>query len=172
MWLEKSMTKLPLGEEGGAIGQDARGLNNLAILYARNGKQALAKALYKKCIGEQPDYVDPYFNLGMLQSDLGNFEDAITVLRKSIKLSPENMAGYYHLAVVLLRKGDIAEAIKEFKTAIQINPSAVEPVLHLARVFCETGDLAGAEEYARRLENMGQTASASKVWAEIRSKRR
>ena len=56
--------------------------NNLGIVFDLLGKTTKAKNFYKKAIEIQPNYINAYWNLHSLSS---NIDEAIDILEKSLR---------------------------------------------------------------------------------------
>jgi tetratricopeptide (TPR) repeat protein len=61
-------------------------LNNLGVLYMRKNRPDEAIELFIKAVAAKEDYVDPYYNLACLYSQLGNGDAALHYLGKAIKV--------------------------------------------------------------------------------------
>jgi len=71
------------------LARDARhlqALNNLGVLYMRKNRSDEAIELFVKAVAAKGDYVDPYYNLACLYSQLGNMEASLHYLQKAVKI--------------------------------------------------------------------------------------
>lgn len=72
-----------------ALALDARhlqALNNLGVLYMRKNRSDEAIELFVKAVAAKDDYVDPYYNLACLYSQLGNVDAGLHYLQRAIKI--------------------------------------------------------------------------------------
>lgn len=71
------------------LARDARhlqALNNLGVLYMRKNRSDEAIELFVKAVAAKGDYVDPYYNLACLYSQLGNMEASLHYLQRAVKI--------------------------------------------------------------------------------------
>lgn len=61
-------------------------LNNLGVLYMRKNRPNEAIELFVKAVATKEDYVDPYYNLACLYTQLGNMDAGLHYLGKAIKI--------------------------------------------------------------------------------------
>ena len=61
-------------------------LNNLGVLYMRKNRSDEAIELFVKAVAAKGDYVDPYYNLACLYSQLGNMEASLHYLQRAVKI--------------------------------------------------------------------------------------
>lgn len=61
-------------------------LNNLGVLYMRKNRPDEAIELFVKAVAAKEDYVDPYYNLACLYSQLGNLDAGLHYLGRAIKI--------------------------------------------------------------------------------------
>ena len=71
----------------------------------------------------QPDFAEAHCNLGVVQKELGNDDDAVVSFKKAITIKPNYLEAHYNLGVVLYEKGHLNEAISSFVKALQILPN-------------------------------------------------
>lgn len=113
--------------------------NYLAKALGKQGKRAEARKHYKiaRGINNRNEIIElrerikhdssaPYLyhRLGILLTDEGNFEEAVTSHRTAVKLEPNNQNYRQLLGAALLRLGRQAEADKELKIALELIEAA------------------------------------------------
>jgi superkiller protein 3 len=72
-----------------------------------------------RAIEINPDYVKPYYDSGVLFSDLGFNKEAIILYNKALELDPDYNEAYYNLAVAHFHN-------KQYKLAIEYCDKAGE----------------------------------------------
>ena len=60
-----------------------------ALQYHKENNIRVAKKLYNATLKIDPNYVDAYNNLGILQNQLGEFEKAKSCFEKIIQIQPQ-----------------------------------------------------------------------------------
>jgi tetratricopeptide (TPR) repeat protein len=85
-------------------------------------KEAIAEC--KKAIALDPDYGNPYNDIGVYLTALGQGDEAIPWLKKA--MSAKRYCCYqfphFNLGGILLRKGKEEEALRSFEKALEIDP--------------------------------------------------
>lgn len=92
---------------------------NLGTLYIATGRFEEAAVLLEQ-VATDPLYHRPYRafnNLGIVYSELGRNEDAITAYRQSLKLAPGFCQAHFNLAAVLQDEGRYPQADKHIQEA-------------------------------------------------------
>ena len=73
-----------------------------ANLYIQLNENDRFEELMKEAIAQDPNNSSLYFNLGVVNAQRGNAEEARTYYEKSIELNPESEAGYLNLVSLIL----------------------------------------------------------------------
>jgi Flp pilus assembly protein TadD len=90
---------------------------NLAIIHARNGDDAAARAAVDAALAIAPNHPAALNQLGMLLRRNGNFPEAEAAYLKAVTVSPEYALAHYNLGVLndlYLQRLDVA--IQHFET--------------------------------------------------------
>lgn len=89
----------------------------------------------KKAIGIDPEFGNPYNDIGAYLINLGKLDEAVPWLEKAIQAGRYEAYHYPHcnLGRVYLAKGMLKKALEEFEKAL-----AIEPQYSLARQAIET----------------------------------
>ena len=66
--------------------QNISALNNLGVLYMGKKRHEEAMELFIKALAAKEDYVDPYYNLACLYSQLGNVSASLWYLERAVKI--------------------------------------------------------------------------------------
>jgi len=64
-------------------------LNNLGVLYMTQKRSDEAMELFFKAMAIQDGYVDPYYNLACLYSQLGNVQASLSYLGRAVKIDAQ-----------------------------------------------------------------------------------
>jgi tetratricopeptide (TPR) repeat protein len=114
-------------------------LYNEAVELHKQGKYQPALEKYHEVIAQKPHY-NSLNNIGCIQDDLGDREQAITYFKKAISLEPHNFKAYYNLAYVyrVLERYDLA--INFYSKAIKFSPNCFEAYSNRARCYIQLGN--------------------------------
>ena len=151
--------------------------NNLAGVYARQGKYKEAESLYKKgleirekILGENhPDTATSYNNLGLLYERQGKYKEAESLYKKGLEIRekilgenhPDTAISYNNLAGVYESQGKYKEAESLYKKGLEIrekilgenHPDTAISYNNLAGVYESQGKYKEAESlYKKGLE--------------------
>ena len=105
----------------------------------------------KKAMELMPDDIETMMNLGIVFTEVAEYEDAENIYRRIIALKPADYPeAYLNLGVVLKYSGKNEEAEKCYRRAIEIKPDFVESYNNLAIILQDKGGYVEAEKYFRR----------------------
>ena len=91
------------------------------------------------------------YNLGIIKSELKDWEQAIDHLKRSQSLDPANDDIVAALGRVYVRSDEPHKAVSAFKEALRLNPYNTKILEEAAKVYLELGLLSQAEESLERL---------------------
>jgi tetratricopeptide (TPR) repeat protein len=96
----------------------------LGWTYSFQGKLREAIAECKKAIDTDPDFGNPYNDIGAYLIELGNYDEAIPWLERATLAKRYEPRHYPHfnLGRVYLIKGMVKKALEEFQKALDIYP--------------------------------------------------
>jgi tetratricopeptide (TPR) repeat protein len=128
----------------------------LAVLGALTWRQSSSyrdlETLWRSTIAKNPSCWMAYNNLGVLQFQKGNVDDAIRKYKQSLQLNPDYPEARYNLGGALLQQGEVEAAIKECEIALKLQPNDPDAHVILGNAFMAKQDLDRAiNEYARAL---------------------
>ena len=84
---------------------------------------------------------DAYYNLGVILSQIGNFEGAVGAYREALSLGyTELNDAYYNMGIALERSGDIRQAIVAYNQAITLDPQYADAYFNLGNVLAIQGE--------------------------------
>jgi CheY-like chemotaxis protein len=110
----------------------------LAALHLQDGDYAVACQMFHDVIDGNHLYLEAYDQLAAAHKQLGQQEQASSVLERAAKLSPNSAMRQKTLGDVSLRPGNIAAAEKAFRKCISVGEHSIsrtaDPYFGLARV--------------------------------------
>ncbi len=92
-----------------------------ALMFDDRG-DAKAKEIYQRAIDEGDSIADSYCNLGILESQAGNYPKAIDCFTKCLKENPRHFEAHYNLANLYAEVGNLALAKVHYRISIEIEP--------------------------------------------------
>jgi len=96
----------------------------LGWAYAHAGDVERAIAECKRAIEVDPDFGNPYNDIGAYLIQKGDLDDAVPWLeraKRALRYEPRHFP-YLNLGRVYLAKGDLPQALREFNEALKIHP--------------------------------------------------
>jgi len=106
-----------------------------AMLDVEDGRYEQAVPLLQRTLGEQPNMAIALMQLGIAQTGLKNYAEALEPLRKAVELLPESGMGRYDLGLALYETGDWKAAAPQFETAVARAPRWADAHFSLASVY-------------------------------------
>jgi|GEM_PF-1877903 len=83
---------------------------------------------------------DNLLNLGKINLQAGEVDDAIQILEKFTQYYPNNPVGQFYLGKAYYKKGEYKDSIRKFKKAFIFDKTSPEPLLHLGMAYKQTGE--------------------------------
>jgi tetratricopeptide (TPR) repeat protein len=124
-----------------------------AIELNRDGASAIAagdletaEARISLAIEYSPRFTEAWVNLGTIEMDRGNLEQARHDFRKARDLNPDLPAPHHALGLLAERQGHAEEAAKHYRDALKVDPGFAPARINLARALFARGDLEAARE--------------------------
>ena len=94
-----------------------------AVLVDEQGDTKTARQQYLKAIEEGDCVADAYCNLGILESQDGNYSKAIDCFTLALKHEPRHYEAHYNLANLYAEVGNYALAKLHYQISIEVEPS-------------------------------------------------
>lgn len=146
-----------------------RAYDNLGLASEALGKFEQAQEYYQRALDLNRKLTHPSpwppLNLGILLTQLGDYQRAETLLRESLRYDPSFPQAHYRLGVVLEKQGHYPEAIEALQEAAALDPSYPDPYYALGRVYRRVGKLEEAktalQEFQRRKKEQAPPSEQS-----------
>ena len=116
---------------------DPYAINSLAYMKTECGDKDGAIAYYKRLMSSPDVTAAVWYNLGFLQEEVGQIQDAEHSFRQAIKLNENLDQAWYGLGLVLIQLQRFDEAIKALKKNTQMQPMSPYAWYQLARLYVE-----------------------------------
>src|SRR5205823_8494129 len=102
------------------------------------------ETLWRTTIAKNPSCWIAYNNLGVLQFQKGDLDDAIEKYEQSLRLNPDYAEARYNLGSALLQKGKIDDAIAQCQKALELGPNDPDAHVVIGNAFMARRDIDGA----------------------------
>ena len=154
------------GKEGGKPGQlnlftGARvvKLNQLsvfeeALMLDEHGDKKQARLCYQKAIEQSDCAADAYCNLGILESQEGNYAKAIECFTRCLKENPRHYEAHYNLANLYAEVGNHALAKVHYLIAIELEPGFSNSYFNLGLTHAVIKEYREAVQYLRKYRDL------------------
>jgi tetratricopeptide (TPR) repeat protein len=127
-------------------------ITSLAFMKTQHGDKAGAIADYKRLTLKPDVSAAIWYNLGFLQEEMGQVQDAEHSFRQAIKLNENLDQAWYGLGLVLIQLQRFDEAIKALKKNTKLQPMSPYAWYQLARVYAERNQPEEATKIIRHLK--------------------
>ena len=103
---------------------DARGYNNLGIVYLTRHRSEDAIASYKRAISLAPHLATAHYNLGHAYHKQGKMNLAIAAYQQALTIDTTLAIAHNNIAVCYMESGiDLAQALSHARTAVRLVPT-------------------------------------------------
>lgn len=110
------------------------------------------ETLWRTTIAKNPGCWMAYNNLGVVQFEKGNIDDAIDNYEQALRLHADYPEARYNLGSALLQQGKVDDAIQQCEKALELQPTDPDAHVVLGNAFLAKQDLDGAiSQYERAL---------------------
>lgn len=109
--------------------------NQYCAQYIAQNELEKAETRCNLALEFNPDYPEPYCNLGLIALKRGQMDKAKDLFIKAIRLNQDFAEAHNDLGFVYLQQGSFGKAHDEFVRALKVNPDYVEARYNLALVF-------------------------------------
>ena len=120
------------------------------LKFAKKGRPDLALRSLLAATRQRPGSAEAWYNLGVLQKELGSISDAKDSYLRAVRLHPSHYLATNNLGLVYADLHDPKSAIKYLKLAVRLRPSASPSLNNLANIYHQLGQLRQAVTYYRR----------------------
>jgi tetratricopeptide (TPR) repeat protein len=128
----------------------------LADAFRFRSKLAEASAEYEKATSLAPDLPQVNYRLGVLQSELHDYEKAAESFRRELRINPSSPDANYSMGAYYLSYGnDQALAKTYFEKTLQLNTQHLGAYLDLMKIYLSQSQAAEALQLAEKAEDLG-----------------
>ncbi len=87
----------------------------------------------------QPNFFRTYNILGLIYTQKGWYDSAISMFQESTKINPLSAMPHLHLGKIYYKRGNWEEAINEYQLAINLNPTGADAYNDLGHIYDSLG---------------------------------
>ena len=102
---------------------DADSMDMMGHILLNTGKKRAAILMFSDAVKADPGLYDAWINLGLLNLDAGDYDDAETEFKTAIKLMPGRVEGYIDLGTLLTKTVKFSEARKVLHKGLEVSPN-------------------------------------------------
>ncbi len=147
-----------------ATPNNSRAVSALASVYRNRAEEAQnqqevslnyekAKVGYKKSVTLYPENTDSWYNLGVVQMNIGEKNEAKNSFLQSIELDPYHISARNNLGVIYFETKNYEAAKRQFRNCLKIDKSYQSAFANLGAVYHNLGEYKKAKEnYLKALE--------------------
>jgi tetratricopeptide (TPR) repeat protein len=146
-----------------AFPRDERALNTLGAFHFGRQEYEQAIAAYQKAIAINPDFSQPYNQMGYALRFLDRNEEAEKIFRKYIELIPDNPNPYDSYAELLMKLGRFDESIASYRKALSVNDHFVASYIGIGLNQIYQGKPQQARETFAQLEKIARNGGEKRA---------
>ncbi|OQX96470.1 hypothetical protein B6I21_00860, partial [candidate division KSB1 bacterium 4572_119] len=127
--------------------------SNTANAYFYNANDMMRKQDWKnaeielkRAIKLDPDFARAYVNLGVVYTNLGQFQMAKECLNKALIIYPQSDLAYQNLGFLAVHTNDIRSSLYYFQSALDISPDNCEIMVEIGKVYYKLNDFNSARK--------------------------
>jgi tetratricopeptide (TPR) repeat protein len=125
-----------------------------ALSLDEHGDTAKARLYYQKAIDENDCAEDAYCNLGIIESQEGNYPKAIDFFTLCLKLNPRHYEAHYNVANLYAEVGNHALAKVHYAIAIELEPDFPNSYFNLGLTHAVIKEYSEAVNFLRKYRNL------------------
>lgn len=114
----------------------ARAYNNYGVeLSQKLQKYTESIPYFQRAIDMDSQYPDPYNNIAVAYSQVGQLDKAIDALKQAIRITPTHVEGYNNIAALFLEKKDMENARRALNNALMLRPHYGKAHFNMGRLY-------------------------------------
>lgn len=130
---------------------------DLAPLYAVQGKFDLAIERYRRLIEDRPEDPDLRNNLAWTLMEATRYDDALAEAYRGLRLMPDNQRLSSTIAVILYHRGDPAGALQQFREVLDESAA----YHNMALLEFEAGNLEAARRHLAHATSLAEPSEST-----------
>ena len=128
--------------------------NFLAEIYFNMDSLAQSEKYFKNVIMMNPQKTNAFFNLGVINNELGDYDESIQYFERAIKLDPAREDAWIYLGVLHFSMGNYSRALEIFQKVLEFRPRDPKVFYNLASIHSSMGNYRQALELIQKASEM------------------
>jgi tetratricopeptide (TPR) repeat protein len=120
-----------------------------ALTLEQEGKNAEAEAAWRAYLQDHASSPEAYAHLGLLESRLEHYKEAVPLYRKALKMGPDVPGLRLNLGLALFKSGDLKDAVEEFTPLFKAQPDNQQLNTLIGMAHYGLGEYADAVPFLR-----------------------
>ncbi len=133
-----------------ACEEESRELNARGVLLFHQDSVQAAERAFRRAVELRPDFAEAHNNLGLVQSRLGQEDDAVVSFEKAMSCGEQLPAALNNLGFLYHAQMRDAEAVEMFRKALQSDPAMAPALVNLGNACYRQGHHTEALDAWRR----------------------
>lgn len=104
----------------------------------------------KAALSKMPENAYARNMLGILQTRMGNIDEAKKTFETAVKYKPNYVEAYLNLAFIAEKQNDNNSALKYYRTAAMRNPYSIKALMAMGKIYFQQGKFFDAESQYKR----------------------
>ena len=125
-----------------------------ALLLDDQGQTKQARQYYQKAIAEDDCAPDAWCNLGIIESQEGNYPKAIDCFTRCLKQNPRHYEAHYNLANLYAEVGNHALAKMHYAIAIELEPGFPNSYFNLGLIHAVVKEYKEAVQFLKQYRDL------------------
>lgn len=125
-----------------------------ALMLDEHGDIKQARRYYEKAIGADDCAADAWCNLGIIESQEGQYPKAIDCFTHCLKLDPRHYAAHYNLANLYAEVGNHGLAKIHYSIAIELEPNFPNSYFNLGLTLAVVKEYKDAVQYLKKYRDL------------------
>jgi lipoprotein NlpI len=134
---------------------------NQAVQRFQSGQTAEAEMMYRRILGQQPDFAPAHYHLGNALKYQNRFDEAIASYHRALQINPDYPQALNNLGNTFREIGKFTEALACFRRAATLGPDIGEVQYNLGNTLRDMYDYDQAETCYRRATELSPEMAAA-----------
>jgi tetratricopeptide (TPR) repeat protein len=125
-----------------------------------NGKKEVITGLFRKAIREDANFLEAYYNLGIVYFNNGDYNKALQQFNKVIDILPNFAKAYYGRGLIYEKQRNYPDAQKDFQMVTKLNPNNYLGFVHLGKIDIRQRNYKAAQKNLEKAKSINPEYAA------------
>ena len=149
---------------------DHKAAFNLGMALTEQGQYQQSMELLERLLTEHPGHAQSWVALSVAQAKLNLYDACVRSLQQALSLDPKDGHAHKNLGALLASIGKLPDALVHMELAVTFLPGDVQAWLNYAKALEESGQSARADPAYQKVQNLDATGNAGKIAEEGRTR--